>query len=469
MQLAKAAASITAGLLCLKHLGYNISKLLAVTSLSGVVFSFLLGDLLSNIFASFVLYLTQPFAQGDWVQSPDGKVDGWIQTVGWYYTTVMSWEKRPQYIPNSTFGFTPLVNCSRMTHRRIKIEGPLRMRDLDKVEEILKDVRNMVENHNDVDENMHRLCRLKSIDEYFVTLWVSCYTRSITLAKYLQIQESILLGICSILRRHGTNWASSLERFHAMPGAAGDQPELATEFRRLLNARSLLLAHERDLEERQAALADGRRASEELESEVGRLRGEAAAKEASLQQHLELNSARRASVERRGRALRAKYYAMVRRGEATQRLEQSAEVFATSPALAATIQQEALEMRAQSVEVAWNAVVMEKEANMWEKESLEQEMALLESKRAAAGGGAALEAGPSAAAAASPGAPNNEDEVGAAAEAMSSDTADGPALAGGAAAEGAAADGAAEGEAGEVLEADLSDIREQAAVAIGGE
>ncbi|CAK0886865.1 unnamed protein product, partial [Prorocentrum cordatum] len=36
VQLAKAAASITAGLICLKHLGYNISKLLAVTSLSGV-------------------------------------------------------------------------------------------------------------------------------------------------------------------------------------------------------------------------------------------------------------------------------------------------------------------------------------------------------------------------------------------------------------------------------------------------
>ncbi|CAK0851425.1 unnamed protein product [Prorocentrum cordatum] len=402
-----------------------------------VAFSFLLGDLLSNIFASFVLYLTQPFAQGDWVQSPDGKVDGWIQTVGWYYTTVMGWDKRPQYIPNSTFGFMPLVNCSRMTHRRIKIEGPLRMRDLDKVEEILKDVRNMVENHNDVDESMHRLCRLKSIDEYFVTLWVSCYTRSITLAKYLQIQESILLGICSILRR-------------------------------LLNARSLLLAHERDLEERQAALVDGRGTIEELEADVARLRTEAAAKEAGLQQHLELNRAREAAVERRRRALEAKYYAMERRGEALQKLQLSAEVFNIRPALAAKFQEEALQMRAQSVEVAWNSVAMEKEANMWEKESLEKEMALLERKRALGGSGAVLEAGPSVAAT-SPTAPSSEVEAGAAAEAGAPDAADAPAPAGGAAAEGAAAEEATGGAAGEALEADLSDIREQAAVAIGGE
>ncbi|CAE8582266.1 unnamed protein product, partial [Polarella glacialis] len=246
IQLAKTVVWVVTTLLVLQNLGVNISRLLALTSLSGVAFSFLLGDILNNLFGGFVLYVTQPFAQGDWVQSSDGKVDGWIQNLGWYYTTVVRWEKRPHYIPNSMFGFMPIVNGSRMTHRRILIEGPLRMRDLDKVEEILADMRHLIENHNDIDKEMHRLCRLKKVDDYSVIIWISCYTRIINLKPYLSVQESVLLGICAILRKYETNWASSIERF---PAGRGDAEAIA-EVRRVLSVRSALLRRENDLEDR---------------------------------------------------------------------------------------------------------------------------------------------------------------------------------------------------------------------------
>jgi len=361
-------------LLCLRHAGVNVSKLLAVTSISGVAFSFLLGDMLGNLLGGFVLFLTQPFAQGDWVQTADGSIDGWIQTMGWYYTSVMRWDKRPQYIPNSTFGVMAVVNCSRMTHRRILIEGPLRLRDLGQVEDILADVRNLVENHNDVDREMHQICRLKEVDDYSAVMWVSCYTPEIRLAKYLQVQESVLLSICSILRKYRTTWASNLERYY--PTSRGEA-ELTSEFRRLLNTRSSLLTRERDLEMRreqieidEASLAATKQAFEERRKE---LEEEAA----SLAMRRDNVSTRSAMRQKRTEAVAALKTANEQRGKAIRMLERSFQIQPNKPDEALKLQDEALRLRERSVLMRMHAVVIERDVLGFEKDALKQETELI--------------------------------------------------------------------------------------------
>eukprot|EP00931_Biecheleriopsis_adriatica_P017003 TRINITY_DN12344_c0_g1_i4.p1 TRINITY_DN12344_c0_g1~~TRINITY_DN12344_c0_g1_i4.p1 ORF type:complete len:897 (-),score=218.08 TRINITY_DN12344_c0_g1_i4:58-2748(-) len=371
--LAKTMVWVVTGLLVLRHLGINIQRVLAVTSLSGVAFSFLLGDILNNLFGAFVLYVTQPFAQGDWVQTADGKVDGWIQNLGWYYTTVMRWEKRPHYIPNSTFGHTPIVNCSRMTHRRVLIEGPLRIRDLDKVEEILSDVRSLIENHNDVDNSMHRLCRLKKVDEFSVVIWVSCYIRTITLANFLRVQESILLGICAVLRKYETNWASSTERFRV-----SGEAEITSENRRVLNVRSALLRHERELEERQEELAEQKSEMTELATQLAESRRDLEPLLARLRQRQELLYTKRKSISKFQSAVRARSQALQIRSQALTKLRKAIELSQLKEQNEASkLSEEALQMREASVQKTWTAVVIERGAIESEKDAWEQEKEII--------------------------------------------------------------------------------------------
>mmetsp|Transcript_10497 Transcript_10497/g.16938 ORF Transcript_10497/g.16938 Transcript_10497/m.16938 type:complete len:105 (-) Transcript_10497:27-341(-) len=93
-----------------------------------------------------MVYLTQPFAQGDWVQSTDGTIDGWIQNIGIYYTVVMRWDKRPLYIPNAKLSTLEIINASRMTNRRILLDIPLKIRDSDKYPFILDEIRELIQN-----------------------------------------------------------------------------------------------------------------------------------------------------------------------------------------------------------------------------------------------------------------------------------------------------------------------------------
>ena len=42
-------------------------------------------DVLSNMLSCLVIYLTQPFAQGDWITLEQGQ-DGWAEEIGLFYT-----------------------------------------------------------------------------------------------------------------------------------------------------------------------------------------------------------------------------------------------------------------------------------------------------------------------------------------------------------------------------------------------
>lgn len=190
----------------------NLTTVVSFCGIGGLVLSLVSKGVFVNLIGSLTLYLTQPFTLGDWIQTLDGKVDGWVQSMGPYHTQVMRWDRRPLYIPNSKFIQSQIINATRMTHRRILLEIPVRLADLEKVDGILKDIRDLIENHRKVDVEMHRLAHLREIGNHAAMIWVSCYTVSINLKEWLEAKQDVLLGIVNIMFKHGTVPASSLER-----------------------------------------------------------------------------------------------------------------------------------------------------------------------------------------------------------------------------------------------------------------
>eukprot|EP00929_Paragymnodinium_shiwhaense_P090997 TRINITY_DN51057_c0_g1_i1.p1 TRINITY_DN51057_c0_g1~~TRINITY_DN51057_c0_g1_i1.p1 ORF type:complete len:919 (-),score=283.49 TRINITY_DN51057_c0_g1_i1:150-2906(-) len=379
-QVLKVLLTITCATVCLEILGFNVRQLLAVTSVGGVLASFFLGDILSNLIGCFVLYLTQPFAQGDWVQSADGKIDGWIRSIGWYYTTIISWEKRPHYIPNSTFAHRAMINCSRMSNRRIIFEGPVRLSDMhpgSRLEEILTDVRKLLDNHTEIDQKLHRICRLREINAFSSQIWISCYTTKISLMDFLTTQESIILGITAILRKYETSWASGLERY-TMPQKGEMEP--TAEYKRLNNARLMLMSRERDLKDRSAHLEELRKENEEQERVQDQLVKERQGQVIITDEKQKLVIAKKRCLNTRRHCLDAKISAKELRTMAVEKLRYSTSVFAEDPELARNEYQEALAKRQESVQAVWNAVGFETNATKRDMLALEQERALLEQR-----------------------------------------------------------------------------------------
>jgi len=211
-QTARVLVVLAIGLWCLADFHINLTTVLSFWSMGGLAISLLSKGVFKNLIGSLTLYLTQPFTLGDWIQAKDPEIDGWVQSMGPYHTVVMRWDRRPVYIPNSQFTQLEIINASRMSNRRILFEIPLRLADLDKADAILHDIRDLIENNEAVDSEMHRLARLRSISKYAATIWVSCYTKCINLKDYVQAREDVLLGIKDIMFKNGTSFASTLER-----------------------------------------------------------------------------------------------------------------------------------------------------------------------------------------------------------------------------------------------------------------
>ncbi|CAK0908554.1 unnamed protein product [Prorocentrum cordatum] len=212
-------------------LGIDTSRVLLVPSVGAIFLGFLGRDILSNVLSGLVIYLTQPFAQGDWITLEDGQ-DGWVHEIGIFYTKVVQWDKRPLYVPNIRLIHMLVQNNSRMSHRRIRFDINVRLKDIPKVPAIVNDLQGMLEEHNDLDTIQHRLVRWRQVGDYYATVWLSCYTRSteegIRLKHFIAVEQSVLERTAAILYKHGADFATSLERFRskstALEAAEATQP-----------------------------------------------------------------------------------------------------------------------------------------------------------------------------------------------------------------------------------------------------
>lgn len=112
---------------CLPVFNVDIAAVVSICSLGGLAISLLAEGICVNFIGSLMIYLTQPFVLGDWIQTEDGEVDGCVQSIGVYHTVVVRGDQRPFYIPNSRFMQIEIINASRMTNRRILMDLPVRI------------------------------------------------------------------------------------------------------------------------------------------------------------------------------------------------------------------------------------------------------------------------------------------------------------------------------------------------------
>ena len=75
---------------CLSALGVNMSGLLAVGGVSGIAIGFAAQKLVSNCIGGILIFVTQPFVEGDRVQFATGwgQIDGRVDMVGWHSTRI---------------------------------------------------------------------------------------------------------------------------------------------------------------------------------------------------------------------------------------------------------------------------------------------------------------------------------------------------------------------------------------------
>jgi MscS family membrane protein len=203
----KLTAFILTGLVVLSAYGVNLTGLLAFGGMGGIAVGFAAKDLLGNLFGGLMLYLDKPFKVGDWIRSPDRELEGTVERIGWRMTVIRTFDKRPLYVPNGIFSNIAIENPSRMTNRRIKEVMGVRYADVNKVHKITSDIRHMLQNHPEIDQNQVIIVNFLEFADSSLNFLVYTFTRTTNWVKYHQVKEEILLLIAEIVAKNGAEMA----------------------------------------------------------------------------------------------------------------------------------------------------------------------------------------------------------------------------------------------------------------------
>jgi MscS family membrane protein len=224
-KLLRISVIITAILIVMQSLGYSISGVLAFGGIGGIAVGFAAKDLLANFFGGLMIYLDRPFAVGDWIRSPDQNIEGTVEDIGWRLTRIRTFDKRPLYIPNSTFTHISVENPSRMTNRRIYETIGVRYDDADKLPLIIERVEHYLRQHEAIDTNQTLIVNFNAFASSSLDFFVYTFTKTTNWVTFHKIKQDVLLGILQIIDDAGAECAFPTSTLHL----ASTPPDLAVK------------------------------------------------------------------------------------------------------------------------------------------------------------------------------------------------------------------------------------------------
>ena len=194
---------VTALLLGLDNLGFDIAGLMAVGGIGGLAIGLAAKDMLANFFGGVTVFIDRPFGIGDWVILKGQNIEGVVEEIGWRQTTIRKFDKRPVYVPNAVFTTASVENPSRMTHRRINETIGLRYKDIDQMEGITNEVREMLTGHPDIDSSQTLMVQFDAFGQSSVDFFIYCMTHTVNWQRYHEVKQDVLLQISRIVSAHG--------------------------------------------------------------------------------------------------------------------------------------------------------------------------------------------------------------------------------------------------------------------------
>lgn len=213
-QLVRISVIITAFLVGLQTLGFNISAVLAFGGIGGIAVGFAAKDMLSNFFGGLMIFLDRPFAVGDWIRSSDRNIEGHVERIGWRLTVIRTFDKRPLYVPNSVFASIAVENPSRMSHRRIYETIGVRYDDVDKLPVILTDIKAMLQAHPDIDQEQTMMVNFNQFAASSLDFFVYTFTKTTNWMEYHKVKQDVLLKISDIIASHQAEVAFPTSTIH---------------------------------------------------------------------------------------------------------------------------------------------------------------------------------------------------------------------------------------------------------------
>ncbi len=201
-QILRASVLLTGILILLQTMGIPVSGVLAFGGIGGIAIGFAAKDLLANFFGGLMLFLDRPFKIGDEIKCIEKPYEGIVENIGWRLTRLRTYERRPLFIPNSTFSTIAIENLTRMSNRRVKDRFSIKYKDATKIPQIIEDIEQMLANHEEIDSSKLVTVDLVTFGDHSLDIEIYAFTKSTGFRAYRKAQQDIFLQILTICEKY---------------------------------------------------------------------------------------------------------------------------------------------------------------------------------------------------------------------------------------------------------------------------
>lgn len=134
--------------------------------------------------------------------------------MGWWSPTIIRGDDREAvHIPNHKFTVNVVRNLSQKTHWRIKTHLAISHLDVNKINNIVADMRKVLAKNPQVEQQrLHRRVFLDYIDpeNQALLILVSCFVKTPRFEEYLCVKEAILLDLLRVISHHQARLATPI-------------------------------------------------------------------------------------------------------------------------------------------------------------------------------------------------------------------------------------------------------------------
>ncbi|KAF1861382.1 hypothetical protein Lal_00025675 [Lupinus albus] len=222
------AVWVAAFSLFMELLGFSTQKWVTAGGLGTVLLTLAGREIFTNFLSSAMIHATRPFVVNEWIQTKiEGyEVSGTVEHVGWWSPTIIRGEDREAiHIPNHKFTVNVVRNLSQKTHWRIKTHLAISHLDVNKINNIVADMRKVLSKNPQVEQQrLHRRVFLENInpENQALLILVSCFVKTSHFEEYLCVKEAILLDLLRVIGHHRARLATPIRTLQKTYRGAAD-------------------------------------------------------------------------------------------------------------------------------------------------------------------------------------------------------------------------------------------------------
>ncbi len=108
-------------LMILGFFGVTAASVVAVLGSAGLTLGLALQGSLSNFAGGVLILLLKPFSVGDYIIEASGGMEGCVQEISVFYTTLLAGDQKTIVIPNGTLAGSSITNISKSGRRKLDI------------------------------------------------------------------------------------------------------------------------------------------------------------------------------------------------------------------------------------------------------------------------------------------------------------------------------------------------------------